>query len=140
MYALPRFSRLLALGSMLLTAPAIAKNACPPDTLGPNYPWIINDIMPGDQFAEVYLDFDKAGEPSGCRLGNNNIPRDDQFNVCLFFAGFVIDPKSHVALPTTIKRLYLDPGPRHQKAQQEARKRYFQEHPYERADCYPSAN
>jgi hypothetical protein len=137
---------------MLLTTPATAKEPCLPSKYPPPYPWFIGDIMPGDRFADIYLDIDKAGKPINCRMGKNNIPGDDKFFVCSAFIEqwrtspqpndsavgpppANLPPKSPIK--ATVHRQLMSQGEKHSKAQREARKLFFLQHPEERQECYP---
>jgi hypothetical protein len=137
-----RLVALILFSTAIAASPAAARNGCPPDKLGPHYPWLIPGILPGDTYAEVFADFDKDGQPAGCRIGKNNLSHGDSFNVCLAFAGMTMKPTSEtgIPLPTTIKRMYMEVGGKHRRAMRDARKKYFQEHPYERSECYPQVD
>ena len=138
---------------MIIASPAVAKEACPPNKYEPPYPWFISDIMPGDQFADIYLDIDKTGKPINCRMGKNNIPGDDKFWVCkAFIDQWTTAPASanstagpppanlppNSPIKGTIYRKYVGYGEKHDSAERAARKLFFQQHPEERSECYPS--
>ena len=131
----------LALGN---ASPSLAKDACPERRLGSlSYPWLIERIMEGDRHAEVYLDVTKSGEPLACRIGKTNIRSDsDKFDVCRAFLSTRgwregVDPSTPESGRTTIKRKYVAYGGKHQKAEREARKLYFQQHPNVSPKCFP---
>jgi hypothetical protein len=135
-----------------IASPTLAKAPCPATKYQPPYPWFIEGIMKGDQFADIYLDIDKSGKPINCRMGQNNIPGDDKFFVCKAFidqwttAPPSVNPTLGPApadLPAsspikgTIHRKYVAYGENHEKAESDARKKFFQQHPEERSECYP---
>jgi hypothetical protein len=138
---------------VVLASPVLAKEACPPSKYQRPYPWFIKDIMYGDQYADIYLDIDKSGKPINCRMGKNNIPGDDKFWVCKAFVdGFTAaspttdptigPPPSNLPpnspIKGTIYRKYIAYGEKHEKAEAVARKQFFQQHPEERPECYPT--
>lgn len=131
----------LALGN---ASSSIAKAPCPERTPGSLlYPWLIEDVMEGDRYAEIYLDVTKSGEPLACRIGKTNIRSDsDRFDVCRAFMSTRgwkegVDPSTPASGRATIKRKYVAYGNKHQKAEREARKRYFQHHPNVSPKCFP---
>jgi hypothetical protein len=136
-----------------IASPAWAKEPCPANKYRPPYPWFIETIMKGDQFADIYLDVDKSGRPINCRMGQNNIPGDTKFFVCKAFLEQwstrapsedpTIGPPpanlpANSPVKGTIYRKYLAYGEQHAKAEKAARKQFFQQHPEERSECYPS--
>ena len=109
--------------------------------------------MYGDEYAEIYIDIDKAGKPIGCRMGQNNIPGDNKFFVCQAFIEqwrtsprpndpAIGPPPPHLPansrVNATVHRTYIAYGPDHEKAERNARKQFFQQHPDERPECYPN--
>jgi len=136
-----------------IASPAMAKEPCPPNKYSPPYPWFIGDLMSGDRFADIYLDIDKAGKPINCRMGKNNIPGDDKFFVCnAFIEQWRTSPRPddpaveppppnlppNNPVKATVHRQLLAYGDKHQKAERDGRIRFFQQHPEERAECYPN--
>jgi hypothetical protein len=119
---------------------ALAKESCPTLSSGP-LPWSTDEIMSGDRYADIYLDIDAQGKPTGCRMGKNNIPGDDKFFICnAFMQQWSTHPPEDAGKggATTVKRNYFEYGMRHADAERSARKKFFREHPYERAECYPN--
>jgi hypothetical protein len=127
-----------AAAASISIAPVAAKEPCPP--VPSPLPWVIDQMMDGDRYADVYIDIDQHGKPTGCKMGQNNISGDDKFWVCQAFMGqWSTQPpadagKTH---PTTIMRKYVEYGMRHTDAESAARSKYFRGHPYERPECYP---
>jgi hypothetical protein len=130
----------LAACATLLSNSALASEACPKWEPGQSYPWQIGGILPDDQYAQVYVDIDEQGRPLKCYIGKSNIPKDDRFWVCkAYLDDWHARPiiKDGRAVRGTVHRETILTGDRHQKANREARKRYFREHPAERPECYP---
>lgn len=149
------FVRGITFGLVMLASPALANEPCPPSKYPPPYPWLISDIMSGDQYAEIYLDIDKAGKPLNCRMGPNNIPGDNKFFVCKAFLEqwqthpqpndpAVGPPPPNIPkgspIKATVHRKLLAYGDKHRKAERDARALFFQQHPEERSDCYPTGD
>jgi hypothetical protein len=134
-----RLAALVLLGTVLLASPVAARNKCPPDTLGPDYPWLISGIMRGDMYAELFLDMDKEGRPTGCAVGKNNLVPDMEYRACAaYLRGWRMDPrKDGTAAPTTMPQLFLIKKKNHLKAQRQARDAYFAQHPELDTTCYP---
>jgi hypothetical protein len=129
----------VALGN---ASPSFAKDNCPKKPIGSlSYPWLIEGIVEGDRYADIYLDVTTNGEPLACRIGTTNIrSSSEKFNVCLAFMrtrGWSVDPSTPESGRTTIKRKYIAYGEKHRKAERAARKLYFQQHPDERPECFP---
>jgi len=144
--------RWAALALVTSASPSLSKAPCPKNKYDPPYPWFTGQGMAGDQYADVYIDIDKSGKPINCRMGQNNIPGDDKFYVCQAFLG-QLTTTAPSANPTpgpppanlprnspvkgTIYRRYVGYGPDHEKAERNARKQFFEQHPDERQECYP---
>jgi hypothetical protein len=93
----------------------------------------------GDYYAWVYLVIGKDHRPAKCLMGENNI-HDDQmrFFACKAFVdGWDPAHASDVQPGQQIKRYFVIPGAAHEKANKEARKKFFAEHPDQRPECYP---
>ena len=146
-----------ALGAAMIFASTTAGAAapCEPSKYPPPYPWFIGDTMPGDRYAEIYLHIDKAGKPISCRMGKNNIPGDDKYFVCnAFIEQWKTSPRPNdpaVGPPppnlprnspivATVHRQLLSYGEKHSKAERQARILFFQQHPEERSECYPTGD
>ena len=145
----------IAVGLVLIASAAAATEPCPPNKVPPPYPWFISDIMPGDRFAEIYLDIDKAGKPISCRMGNNNIPGDDKYFICnAFIQQWSTSPRPNdpavgppppnlpkgSPIKATVHRQLIEYGDKHHALERAARERFFLQHPEERPDCYPTGD
>ena len=139
--------------ALAVTSPAAAKPSCPANKYKSPYPWLVDQLMDGDEYADVYIDVDHAGKPVSCRIGQSNIQGDDKFFVCKAFLeqwstaptsdNPTIGPPppnlpSHSVITGTVYRKYVAYGDKHEKAERLARKKFFQEHPEERSECYPN--
>ena len=106
------------------------------------YPWSANipRTMDGDSWAWVYLDLDKGGYPQRCYIGQSNISGPEaRSNICKsFLRGWIATPLmkdgKHVA--GTTRRFFVVTGTQHQKLLDEARERWFAEHPDDNPHCY----
>jgi hypothetical protein len=126
-------------------ATAQAQNAdqrpCPTFTPGQPYPWEARNVMKGDQWADVYLFIDKKGRAKDCRLGGGTIrDKNTRWYICSSFKkSWYTKPILKDGLPVEgwFKRRFIMTNGRHMDTDAEARKRFFQEHPEERPECYP---
>jgi hypothetical protein len=135
-----RFAASILIGSALTAAPATAHDHCPPDKLGPNYPWFTEEIMRGDMYSEVFLDVDREGNPTGCSVGKNNVTRDQEYRACaVYLRGWQMTPPPPpgTRFPIVVRRLFLLRGGTHIRAERAARAAYFAQHPELRPECYP---
>ena len=130
----------VALGVFSLSNAAAAadREACPAMTAA-SLSWAITEVMSGDRYADVYIDLNEKGRATACRLGQNNLLGDDKFWVCNAFAQrwSARAAARAEAGPVTVKRRWIEYGPKHAAAEKAARDKYFREHPYERPECYP---
>jgi hypothetical protein len=96
--------------------------------------------MPGDLWADVYLVIDKSGYAIRCYIGKSNISGEEtRSNVCRnYVSGWRTEPSAGAGpRVTTIKRFFLWTGYRHlDKQTKQARKRYFDDHPEQRPECW----
>ena len=132
----------MLLCSLFCGAPAAvaAANDCPPHE--PGYlPWLTNGVAKGDLWAWVYLELDKDARPKRCLMGENNIhDADTRFLACdAMKQGWkpATEEDGRALASTTVKRLFILPGPNRNKEIREAKKRWFAEHPDQRPECYP---
>jgi len=106
------------------------------------YPWssAIPSIVSGDLWAWVYLDLDKRGQPLRCYIGESNLAAPEtKSNACRsFVSSWRAIPlmKDGHAVAGTTRRFFIIMGRRHEKLFDEARTRWFAEHPDESAECY----
>jgi hypothetical protein len=128
---------LIALVTAAAASPLSAKEPCPPSKYGTVYPWAVTEIMSGDDYADIYLDIDKNGKPTNCRMGRNNIDGDNKFFVCKAFMEQWSTAAPAADSKTTIERKYIAYSEKHRKAERAGRKLFFQQHPEERPECYP---
>jgi hypothetical protein len=123
----------IAFAAAAVGSPISAKEPCPRPKYGaPYYPWLIEGVMSGDKYADIYLEIDKAGKPTDCKMGRNNIAGDDKFFVCkAFLEQWSTSPDVQAGRegPTTVKRRYIAYGEKHRKAERQAKKLFFQQHP-----------
>lgn len=135
---------LLAVSALTFTTLAnaqlsgVGSEPCPPSSRGPP-PWVTNEIVSGDLYAYVYLDVDKRGRPSGCKIGTTNILGDDKFWVCqAYMRQWTTRPPANPGLDgrTTTERLFIEYGWKHASADRAARIAYFHAHPYLHPECY----
>jgi len=137
--SLVKYASIAAACLFALPTSALADDAsCPAREVG-TYPWTDNGVLKGDLYARVYLKIGKNGRPQQCLMGDNNIrDRDLRYFVCKAFTDDWKAAQPGDAAPgTTAERFTVMPGPDHEKADKEARKRFFAEHPDERPACYP---
>ncbi len=131
----------LLFGACALWMPFAAFAApCQPLEPGATYPWQINDFMSGDLYAEIFINVDERGKPLKCSIGKTNIPGDDRFFACkAFLDDWHTDPiiRDGIAVRGTVERYLTMAGGKHEKANRDARKRWFEEHPAEQPKCYP---
>jgi hypothetical protein len=131
----------LALCTALVTVSGAAAGAqCPPHEAGAEYPWDVHGMLPGDKYAWVFIDVDRSGRPSACKVGETNIfDSDTLFQLCSSYKESWRAPAASAGDPDsrTIKRQTVMIGSAHQLANQQARRAWFKLHPDERPSCYP---
>jgi hypothetical protein len=126
--------------SVLLSGTAFAADNCPSFEPGQYYPWQKEGLMPGDQWAWLYIDVDAHGKPTNCKVGEHKYEPEMGFWMCrAMMAGGDFEPvmKDGVAVAGTVKRYMTVPGRARQRAEAAARKQWFKDHPEERPACYP---
>lgn len=132
-------TRLLPAVALLLSSPVLA-STCPELEPGASYPWQVSGLLPGDQYAHIYIDVDEKGRPVKCSMGKTNIPRDDRFWVCkAFMDDWHVPPAMRDGNPvrSVVERDVTMVGDKHIKADRDARKPWFRAHPDENPGCYP---
>jgi hypothetical protein len=135
-------AKAIAFGAALCTcSAAFAGSAqCPKWERGSRYPWQTNEIMRGDGYAWLFLDVDRSGYPFRCRIGDNNFPDPEiGFWLCKSYSDRWRAPGAAESDPKTrtFKRYSLIAGYEHSRSDHKARKLWFEQHPEERAECYP---
>jgi hypothetical protein len=129
-------------GSLVLSAASLpAANPCPVRQPGQAYPWSRSaDLMPGDEWAYLYIDVDTKGRPSNCRVGKHQYQPETGFWMCramMAQANFEPIMKDGIAIAGTVTRYTMIPGRQRQREDEAARKQFFRDHPDERPSCYP---
>jgi hypothetical protein len=132
---------LVATLSIFTQAASAAEQACPTFTPGMPYPWETKEIVPGDQWAWVYLLIDKNGRAKDCRIGEGTIhDKDRRGIICMSFVkNWYVKPilKDGQPVEGWFRRYFLLEGTKHAGRDVEARKLFFQQHAEERPECYP---
>ena len=134
-----RLPRLLVLALLACsTSPVLAKTGCPARPVGSLvYPWLIEEVISGDEYADIYVDIDGGGVPTGCRFGDTNIhDSNEKFTICQGFMQQWHKSEANGSAQT-LKEKFISYGGKHRKAEREAEKLYFQQHPDDRPECYP---
>ena len=96
--------------------------------------------MPGDEWAELWIDLDVQGRPKNCRIGKNKLKPESGFFMCramMAQGDFKPVIKDGVPAEGTVMRKFFSAGRLHQRAEAEARKKFFKDNPQERSSCYP---
>jgi hypothetical protein len=136
-----KLSKVLLAAALIASGPAMAAaNDCPQHE--PGYlPWLTNGIAKGDLWAWVYLELDKDARPKRCLMGDNNIhDADTRFLACDAMTESwkpATDADAKAVASTTVKRLFILPGPNRNKEIREAKTLWFAQHPDQRPECYP---
>src|ERR671930_2147627 len=122
------------------SAAAAEQAACPKFELGARYPWQSTQIMPGDRYTSISLDVDRSGFPIRCAFGKNNFPDPETlFWLCKSYTDRWRAPPAGPSGPKVriFDRFVLISGYDHLVADRKARKRWFEQHPEQRPECYP---
>jgi len=132
-------TKLIALALACGGPSVAAKQPCAPRPAdSTSYPWKVPGVMPGDEYGDVYVDIDGEGVPTGCRFGETNIhDASRKFNICIAFMQHWHKSQANGSAQT-LKEKFITYGGKHEKAEREARKLYFQQHPEDRQSCYPN--
>ena len=135
------FRAAVLFATLAVSSVAIAQSAsCPKFELGSRDPWQTTDIMPGDRYTSIALDVDRSGFPIRCAFGKNNFPDPEMlFWLCKSYTDRWRAPAAKPSDPKTrtFERFVLITGYDHFVADHKARKRWFEQHPAERPECYP---
>lgn len=132
----------MLIGATALSAAtaASAGTPCPPHKAGEAYPWEVNQLMSGDQWADLSIDLDAKGKVTGCKVIKGNLESEMGFYICQATArDGEFDPVTKDGVPVAGSRTthFVLQGMRHRDANAAARKKWFNEHPQERWNCYP---
>jgi hypothetical protein len=110
-------------------------------TPGEPYPWESSELMPGDEYARVYLTVDHSGHASTCRIGETNIySKDRRWYLCNSYkTDWYTHPlvKDGKSVEAQVRHYVVITGTRHLDHDWAAGKRWFQLHPEESRKCYP---
>jgi hypothetical protein len=135
------FKCFIAAVAALASASAVAADDCPAFRPGQAYPWQTDEkLMPGDQWAWLFIDLDEQGKPKNCRVGEHKYQPETGFWMCrAMMAQGSFEPvmKDGLAVEGTVKRFMTVAGRQRQRAEEAARKQWFKDHPQERPSCYP---
>lgn len=118
----------------------MAEEQCPKFEPGQFYPWQTSEVMPGDEWAELWIDLDAQGRPKNCRIGKSKLKPESGYFMCrAMMAQGNFEPilKNGVPVEGTVKREMFLSGRQHQRAEAAARKKFFKDNPRERPSCYP---
>ena len=126
---------------VLFAAGLHAASPCPVREPGQAYPWSHSaDLMPGDEWAYLYIDLDAKGRPTNCRVGKHEYQPETGFWMCravMAQANFEPIMKDGAAVAGTVTRYMMLAGRQRQREDEAARKQFFRDHPDERPGCYP---
>jgi hypothetical protein len=127
--------------SLALFATSVSAASCPKLEPGQPYPWQSTELMPDDEWAYLFIDLDAKGRPKDCRVGKHKFKPETGFWMCrAMMAQGVYEPfmKDGVAVEGRVTRYMVLRGRQWRRAEAAARKKYFKDHPEERASCYPN--
>ena len=134
-------SSALLLSILLSSSSALAaESSCPSFEPGESYPWQTSEIMPGDEWANLYIDLDEKARPTNCKIGKSKLRKETGFWMCrAMMAQGNFEPvmKDGIPVKGTVTRYMFLAGRTHRQADEAARKKFFKEHPEERPGCYP---
>lgn len=120
---------------LLLLAPAYATAAGPAPKREPGAlePWQEGmPLMSGDRWARLRIDVDAKGRPLKCRIAASNLSDSMRFYACrAMLRDWRIEPltRDGVAVPGTVERTLMLPGPARRRLEAKARKRWRAQHP-----------
>jgi hypothetical protein len=125
----------LLMSALLLVAaaPAMAQGRAAPKEPGASEPWQQGmPLMSGDRWARLLIDVDAKGRPLKCRIAATNLSDSLRFYACqAMLRDWHIEPltRNGLAVPRTVERTLMMPGPTRRRLEQKARKRWLAEHP-----------
>ena len=123
------------IAALLIVTAAAAPAAEPPAKREPGAaePWQEGmPLMSGDRWARLRIDVDSRGRPLKCRIAATNLSDSMRFYACqAFLRDWRTDPltRNGVAVPGTVERTLMMPGPTRRRLGAKARKRWLAEHP-----------
>lgn len=127
--------RMILSALVLLTLSVSASAAQPPAKREPGAlePWQEGmPLMSGDRWARLRIDVDSRGRPLKCRIAATNLSESLRFYACrAFLRDWHTEPlmRDGVAVPGTVERTLMMPGPARRRLEAKARKRWLAEHP-----------
>jgi hypothetical protein len=118
---------------LLAVAPALAQAPAPNKEPGALEPWQEGmPLMSGDRWARLLIDVDSRGRPLKCRIAATNLSDSMRFYACqAMLRDWRVEPliKHGVAVPGTVQRTLMMPGPARRRLEVKAHKRWLAEHP-----------
>jgi hypothetical protein len=122
-----------ALLLLLAAAPASAEAPAARREPGALEPWQEGmPLMSGDRWARLRIEVDAKGRPLKCRVAASNLSESLRFYACqAFLRDWRTEPliRNGVAVPGTVVRTLMMPGPTRRRLEEKARKRWLAEHP-----------
>jgi hypothetical protein len=117
----------------LLIATAAAAEPPAKREPGASEPWQEGmPLMSGDRWARLRIDVDGRGRPLKCRIAATNLSEGLRFYACqAFLRDWHTEPltRNGVAVPGTVERTLMMPGPARRRLEAKARKRWLADHP-----------
>lgn len=126
--------------ALLISSGLLAATPCPELKSGQAYPWQKSELMPGDEWAYLYITLDTKGRPKDCKVGKHKYGPETGFWMCrAMMAQGDFEPivKDGVAVEGTVTRFMTVAGRQRKREEAAARKQWFKDHPAERSSCYP---
>jgi hypothetical protein len=118
---------------LLAAVPVSAAEPAPKCEAGALEPWQEGmPLMSGDRWARLRIDVDSKGRPLKCRIAATNLSESLRFYACrAFLRDWRTEPliRNGVAVPGTVERTLMLPGPTRRRLEAKARKRWLAEHP-----------
>jgi hypothetical protein len=117
----------------LIPASAPAAEPSPKREAGALEPWQEGmPLMSGDRWARLHIDVDARGRPLKCRIAATNLSESMRFYACqAFLRDWRTEPltRNGIAVPGTVERTLMLPGPTRRRMEEKAHKRWLAEHP-----------
>ena len=119
--------------ALFVAVPALAQTPAPKKEPGASEPWQQGmPLMSGDRWARLLIDVDSRGRPLKCRIAATNLSDSMRFYACrAMLRDWRIEPivRNGVAVPGTVERTLMMPGPARRRLEAKARKRWLAQHP-----------